>query len=57
MPQLEHITAIEKRLRSAADNLRASSNYASNEYYEAPHELGETGDVLLPRLMNGEIAI
>ncbi|MDB4766812.1 hypothetical protein OAG71_03900 [bacterium] len=33
MPQLEHITAIEKRLWSAADNLRANSNYASNEYF------------------------
>ena len=32
MPQLEHIEAIEKRLWSAADNLRANSNYASNEY-------------------------
>ena len=30
MPQLE---AIEKRLWSAADNLRANSNYASNEYF------------------------
>lgn len=28
MPQLEHIEAIEKRLWSAADNLRANSNYA-----------------------------
>ena len=33
MPQLENITAIEKRLWSAADNLRANSNYASNEYF------------------------
>ena len=33
MPQLEHIEAIEKRLWSAADNLRANSNYASNEYF------------------------
>jgi type I restriction enzyme M protein len=31
--QLEHIEAIEKRLWSAADNLRANSNYASNEYF------------------------
>lgn len=30
MPQLEHIEAIEKRLRRAADNLRANS---SNEYF------------------------
>lgn len=33
MPQLEHITAIEKRLWEAADNLRANSSYASNEYF------------------------
>lgn len=33
MPQLEHIEAIEKRLWSAADTLRANSNYASNEYF------------------------
>jgi type I restriction enzyme M protein len=31
--QLENIEAIEKRLWSAADNLRANSNYASNEYF------------------------
>jgi hypothetical protein len=29
MPQLEHIEAIEKCLWSAADNLRANSNYAT----------------------------
>jgi len=29
MPQLEHIEAIEKRLWTAADALRANSNYAS----------------------------
>ncbi len=33
MPQLEHVEAIEKRLWSAADMLRANSNYASNEYF------------------------
>lgn len=33
MSQLEHIEAIEKRLWSSADNLRANSNYASNEYF------------------------
>lgn len=33
MPQLEHIEAIEKRLWSAADTLRANSNCASNEYF------------------------
>ncbi len=33
MPQLENIGAIEKRLWNAADNLRANSNYASNEYF------------------------
>jgi type I restriction enzyme M protein len=33
MAQLENIEAIEKRLWSAADNLRANSNYASNEYF------------------------
>jgi type I restriction enzyme M protein len=33
MKQLEHIEAIEKRLWTAADTLRANSNYASNEYF------------------------
>ncbi|MEX0830719.1 MAG: type I restriction-modification system subunit M N-terminal domain-containing protein [Nitrospirales bacterium] len=33
MSQLEHIEAIETRLWSVADNLRANSNYASNEYF------------------------
>lgn len=33
MAQLEHIEKIEKRLWSAADTLRANSNYASNEYF------------------------
>lgn len=33
MPQLENIEAIERRLWSSADNLRANSNYASNEYF------------------------
>jgi type I restriction enzyme M protein len=33
VPQLEHIEAIEKRLWTAADTLRANSNYASNEYF------------------------
>jgi len=33
MPQLEHVEAIEKRLWTAADTLRANSNYASNEYF------------------------
>ena len=33
MPQLEHLEAIEKRLWTAADTLRANSNYASNEYF------------------------
>lgn len=33
MSQLEHIEAIEKRLWSAADTMRANSNYASNEYF------------------------
>ncbi len=33
MPQLENIEAIEKRLWSAADTLRANSTYASNEYF------------------------
>ena len=32
-PQPDNIEAIEKRLWSAADNLRANSNYASNEYF------------------------
>ncbi|WP_090332259.1 N-6 DNA methylase [Nitrosomonas sp. Nm51] len=33
MTQLEHIETIEKRLWRGADNLRANSNYASNEYF------------------------
>ncbi|MCY4120511.1 MAG: hypothetical protein OXG72_06270 [Acidobacteria bacterium] len=33
MPQLEHIDAIERRLWSAADTLRANSKYASNQYF------------------------
>ena len=33
MLQLEHIDAIERRLWSAADTLRANSKYASNEYF------------------------
>lgn len=33
MAQLENIEAIEKRLWNAADTLRSSSNYASNEYF------------------------
>ncbi|MCG7931803.1 MAG: SAM-dependent methyltransferase [Candidatus Thiodiazotropha lotti] len=33
MAQLENIEAIEKRLWGSADNLRANSNYASNEYF------------------------
>jgi type I restriction enzyme M protein len=33
MSQLENLEAIEKRLWSAADMLRANSNYASNEYF------------------------
>ncbi len=33
MTQLENIEAIEKRLWASADNLRANSNYASNEYF------------------------
>jgi type I restriction enzyme M protein len=39
MPQLEHIEAIEKRLWTAADTLRANSNYASNEYFLPVMEL------------------
>ena len=31
--QLEHIEAIEKRLWTAADTLRANSEYASNEHF------------------------
>ncbi len=33
MLQLENIEALENRLWSSADNLRANSNYASNEYF------------------------
>ena len=74
MPQLEHIDAIERRLWSAADTLRANSQYASNEYFLPVMELvflhshvhqllsqndtlKRARDLLLPRLMNGEIAV
>jgi len=30
---MHDIESIEKRLWSSADNLRANSNYASNEYF------------------------
>ena len=33
MVQLEHIEAIERRLWSAADTLRANSNFAANEFF------------------------
>ena len=33
MAQLEHIEAIERRLWSAADTLRANSNFAANEFF------------------------
>jgi len=33
LAQLEHMNAIERRLWSAADTLRANSSYASNEYF------------------------
>lgn len=33
MAQLENMEAIEKRLWGSADDLRANSNYASNEYF------------------------
>lgn len=33
MAQLENIEVIEKRLWSAADQLRVNSNYAANEYF------------------------
>ena len=33
MAQLENIEAIERRLWSSADNLRANSEFASNEYF------------------------
>lgn len=33
MAQLEHIEVIEKRLWSAADTLRANSNFAANEFF------------------------
>ena len=32
MAQLEHIEAIEKRLWSAADTLRANSNFAAEDF-------------------------
>ncbi len=77
MTQLENIEAIEKRLWSAADTLRANSNYASNEYFmpvmglfdeivnpalneilillDQNQKLARARDLLLPRLMSGEI--
>ena len=33
MAQLEHLEAIERRLWSAADTLRANSNFAANEFF------------------------
>lgn len=33
MAQVNNIEAVEKRLWTSADNLRANSNYASNEYF------------------------
>ena len=33
MAQLEHIEAVERRLWSAADTLRANSNFAANEFF------------------------
>ena len=33
MAQLDNIEAVERRLWASADNLRANSNYASNEYF------------------------
>ena len=33
MVQNNNIEAVEKRLWTGADNLRANSNYASNEYF------------------------
>lgn len=33
MAQLENMEVVEKRLWGSADNLRANSNYASNEYF------------------------
>lgn len=50
MAQLEHIEAIEKRLWTAADTLRAKSTYASNEYFLSVN-------ILLPHIMNGEVAV
>jgi hypothetical protein len=100
MALLEHSEAIEKRFWSAADTLRANSNYASNEYFlpvmgltflrhaysrsllvagkkilrlfedtvSPLHQLMEllkrqnvslakARDLLLPKLMNGEVAV
>ena len=67
MAQLENIEAIGKRLWNAADNLRANSNYASQNAI-APlfaqrfvllrqnETLRAAGDPLLPR-MSGEVAL
>ena len=40
MAQLEHIEAIEKRLWSAADTLRANSNFAANEFFDCSAKSG-----------------
>lgn len=60
MTQLDNIEAIEKRLWADADNLRANSNYANNEYfltgfadqkaityYEDPHEMIGKADFVM----------
>ena len=58
MAQLEPIEAIEKRLWSAADTLRANSNYASNEYFLPVMPQGQLRDVegLVRRVNRAEIA-
>ena len=48
MAQLEHIEAIERRLWGAADQLRANSNYASNEVPPRRRELIRYHGVLAP---------
>ena len=71
MPQLKKITAIRKRLWSAADPFRADSNYASSQcflhvmgllfllhaYGRYLNVIDEIKAGLLPCLMIGEIQI
>ena len=70
MAQIEDIEAIKKRPWTAADTLRANSNYASNEYFlpvmglvflrhACSRYLAVKDDIVanMLRLMNGEVAV